>query len=177
VGVGGPSRPGLPTFSRHRGGSATASSAGQAARHQTALRGPAALPSRKATAAVYRRRLRNLSVPTYRRSKMASSTWATAQDRPGREESRPPSAGKRLPRAASAPLRHTRWSGRIGRAKSPARSVVGKPVAGVRANPNVKGSGVCRMATSRDRGPRRNVARRGRRGCPSSAVQLRTPGR
>src|SRR5690349_11364447 len=46
----------------------------EAGRHQTALRGRADAPSGATTVALNERRLRNLSVPTNRSSKTASST-------------------------------------------------------------------------------------------------------
>jgi hypothetical protein len=158
--VGGVDRDGVgrPTCPRHPGWFSNGVQRGVTARHQTALRGQAAFPSRKATVAVGRRRLRNLSVPTCRRSKKASSTWAAVQDRPGREESRPPSAGKRLPRAASAQLGYARWSGRIGRAI--ASSALGRSKNRSPAQGQSKRRGVGRVPQGDEEGSRSQKKRR-----------------
>jgi hypothetical protein len=127
-------------------------------------------PSGAATAAVSRRRLRNLSVPTIRSSKTTSSIPQ------GGDSSRQAHSGgietsvsrERLPPAASAQLGCTRSSGRIGgRGSSKGRSC--SAGAGPRANPNATGSGVCRTATQRDRCPTRIVTRARSPECPSSA--------
>ena len=78
----------------------------RAGRHQTALRGRPRFPIREADCRCRQRRLRNLSVPTNRSSKTASSTplGLTAFGRRTPEESRPPRVGDdcREPRRLSS---------------------------------------------------------------------------
>jgi len=121
-------------------------------------------PCGPATVAVYRRRLRNLSVPTSRLSKTASSIPSPLPLSPGEgrgggvrgDGGRQARSGGietsvssgRLPSAASASVRvHSvvgphRWA-RVQRG----RSVSSQAGAGARANPKPTGSGVCRTAT------------------------------
>ena len=153
------------------------SASGEAGRHQTALRGQVSFSSEKATVAIDERRLRNLSVPTNRSSKTASSTpfglTAFGRRRTAGIETRvwsgrPPSGrvGSVHPHSVVGP--HRSGDGRV----SPG---VDDPVTGPGANPNGVGSGVCRSAT-REVEPQKSVAiGRGRRCCPSSACS--SPGR
>ena len=147
------------------------SASDEAGRHQTALRGRARCPIREADCRCRQRRLRNLSVPTNRSSKTASSTpfGLTASGGDAPRESRHACGRGGLPRAASAQFVCTRSSGRIGRAMVGSLQGVDDPVTGPGANPIVVGSGVCRSATSEVE-PQKSVAiDRGRRCCPSSA--------
>jgi hypothetical protein len=147
------------------------SASDEAGRHQTALRGRARSPIREADCRRHQRRLRNLSVPTNRSSKTASSTpfGLTASGGNAPRESRPACGRGGLPPAASAQFVCTRSSGRIGRAILACLQGVDDPVTGPGANPIVVGSGVCRSAT-REVEPQKSVAiDRGRRCCPSSA--------
>ena len=124
---------------------------------------------READCRCRQRRLRNLSVPTSRSIKTASSTpfGLTVSGGDAPRESRPACGRGGLPPAASAQFVCTRSSGRIGRAM--VSRGVDDPVTGPGANPNEVGSGVCRSATSEVE-PQKSVAiDRGRRCCPSSA--------
>jgi len=131
-------------------------------------------PCGPATVAVYRRRLRNLSVPTSRLGKTASSI---PQGGDGRRQARSGGietsvSSGRLPSAASASVRvHSvvgphRWA-RVQRG----RSVSSQAGAGARANPKPTGSGVCRTAT-RGSVSQKNVALSRSPGVPQLAVQL-----
>ena len=133
------------------------SASGEAGRHQTALRGRARCPIREADCRCQQRRLRNLSVPTNRSSKTASSTpfGLTASGGDAPRESRPACGRGGLPPAASAQFVCTRSSGRIGRAM--VGSGVDDPVTGPGANP--KRSGVGRVPQRDERGRASEVGR------------------
>ena len=126
--------------------------------------GPA-LPFEQRTVALKKRRLRNLSVPTNRSSKTASSTpfGLTASGGDAPRESRPACGRGGLPRAASAQFVCTRSSGRIGRAMIGYLQGVDGPVTGPGANPKPFG---VRRVPQRDEGGRASEVRRDRSRSP-----------
>jgi len=131
-----------------------------------------------ATVAVHQRRLRNLSVPTSRPSKTASSTPKGNGSRQANCGGIETSVSRgRLPSAASAQFGRMlgRRAASVGREVSVVEPI--SPVAGATAIPVLQGSGACRSATHTGLVSHKHVAQARSPGVPQFGQQFLAPGR